>query len=346
MSDQDSTAVGDAVASHGGALGARDIHAVKPQREIREALNDSRLVVHYQPILRLDNFEINGVEALLRWALPDGVLLTPDDFLPSVSQTPIMREITRHVLCTACSEAVRWSDWTVSVNVAATDVVHPAFVDEVTATLEATHLPPNRLALELTEQSVLLDVTQAITNLERLRSLGVEISLDDFGTGYSSLLYLRTLPVTRVKIDQLFIQALGNSEDDAAIVESVVRLAHTINVDVTAEGVETPEQVAFLQSIGCGDAQGFLFGRPRPASSLSSATTSDWVGSPPRKAFRRRRPETDAATLTKVRALLAEGASLHTVAAALNKTGATTHLGARWSARSVARIVADLPDPT
>jgi predicted signal transduction protein with EAL and GGDEF domain len=232
----------------------------------------------------------------------------------------------------------------VSVNVAATDVIHPEFVDDVVAALDATRTPPMRLALELTEQSVLQDVERATQNLKALRDLGVGIALDDFGTGYSSLLYLRALPLTRVKIDRVFIEALGNSDDDA-IIESVVRLAHTINLDVTAEGVETPEQVAFLQSVGCGEAQGYLFGRPQPASALSSSTGSEWVGSAPRKTLRRRRQTTDEATVEQVRALLAKGASLHTVAAALNRSGSTTHLGARWSARSVAQIVADLPDP-
>jgi len=344
MADLETSAEGAPRDESGVAL-AQDIHAVQPQREIKEALRSNQLVVHYQPIVRLDTFTITGVEALIRWQHSDGGLLRPDDFLPSGAQTPVMRDITRHVLRSACEEAARWPDWTVSVNVAATDVIHSQFVDDVVATLDVTRTTPARLALELTEQSVLQDVERATQNLQALRDLGVGIALDDFGTGYSSLLYLRALPVTQVKIDRLFIEALGNT-DDNAIIESVVRLAHTINLDVTAEGVETPDQVAFLQSIGCGEAQGYLFGRPRPASSLSSTTASEWVGTPPRKAFRRRRPATDEATIAQVRELLTEGASLHTVAAALNRAGSTTHLGARWSARSVAQIVADLPDST
>jgi EAL domain-containing protein (putative c-di-GMP-specific phosphodiesterase class I) len=324
---------------------ARDIHAVQPQREIREALRENQLVLHYQPIVRLDTFRITGVEALLRWQHPEGGLLTPDDFLPSLTQTPVMREVTSRVLRLACEEAAHWPQWTIAVNVVATDVNDPEFVSDVVAALDETRTLPTRLTLELTEQSVLQDVELATKNLTALRDLGVGIALDDFGTGYSSLLYLRSLPVTRIKIDRRFTHALNKGPDDDAIVESIVRLAHTINLDVTAEGVETAEQVLFLQRMGCGDGQGFLFGHPRPASLLSEHTPSEWMGSPPRRALRRRRPATDSTTVDRVRSLLAEGASLHTVAAALNRSGSTTHRGGRWSARSVARVVADLPDP-
>ena len=330
---------------NGGLALARDIHAVNPQREIRDALHANQLFLHFQPIVRLDNFQITSVEALVRWQHTEGGVLYPDDFLPSVSHTPATREITRHVLRRACQEATRWPEWNVAVNVVATDVIDPQFVDDVVATLEETATHPTCLTLELTEQSVLQDVEPATRNLTALRDLGVGIALDDFGTGYSSLLYLRTLPVTRIKIDRRFIQALGKEPDDDAIITSIVRLAHTINVDVTAEGVVTPAQVAFLQSIGCGEGQGFLFGKPRPASDLTPDATSDWVGPRPRRPLRRRRPTADAALTAQVSSLLADGASLHTVAAVLNRAGSTTHLGQRWSARSVAQVVANLPEP-
>jgi EAL domain-containing protein (putative c-di-GMP-specific phosphodiesterase class I) len=339
------------VAGHGNAgesdpAPARDIHAVQPQREIREALAAGRLELHYQPIVRLDTFEITSVEALLRWNHPDGEL-GPDDFLPSVAQTPVIRDITRHVLKVACEEALLWPAWTMSVNVAAADVIHPEFAADVQRALDSAGLDPHRLTLELTEQSVVQDVERATEHLQRLRDQGVGIALDDFGTGYSSLLYLRTLPVTQLKIDRLFIDALGNDDDDA-IINSVVRLANTIKVDVVAEGVETPEQVRFLQSVGCGSGQGNLFGRPRPASELSLTTASEWIGPSPPPAPTADRPSSspvDPDTLATVQLLLADGASLHTVAAALNRVGSTTSQGARWTARTVAHVVAELPDP-
>ena len=326
---------------------ARDIHAVQPQREVREALQAGDLVPYYQPIVRLDTFEITAVEALLRWNRPGAETLVADDFLPSVAQAPVMREVTRRVLSVACKDALRWPAWTTSVNVAASDIVHPDFAKDVISALEATGLDPHRLTLELTEQSVVQDVAHATQQLELLRARGVGIALDDFGTGYSSLLYLRTLPVTQVKIDRLFVGALGRGIDDAAIIESVVKLAHTIKVDVVAEGVETPDQARFLQSVGCDSAQGHLFGQPRPSSGLTLTTASDWIGPPPAPHARDRPvPTVDPETIATVQGLLAEGASLHTVAAALNRFGSTTSQGARWTARSVAHVVADLPDPT
>jgi len=330
------------------AAPASDIHAVQPQREIREALEAGRLVLHYQPIVRLDTFEITAVEALLRWRHPETGMLVADDFLPSVSQAPVMREITRHVLAVACEDALRWPAWTMSVNVAASDVVHPDFTDDVLRALDTTGLDPRRLTLELTEQSVVQDVAHATEQLDSLRARGVGIALDDFGTGYSSLLYLRTLPVTQVKIDRLFVAALGRGLDDAAIIESVVKLAHTIKVDVVAEGVETQDQARFLQSIGCDRGQGHLFGQPRPAADLTLTTTSDWIGPPPSPSSQLRTrpvPAVDPDTLATVQLLLSDGASLHTVAAALNRIGSTTSQGARWTARTVAHVVADLPDP-
>jgi EAL domain-containing protein (putative c-di-GMP-specific phosphodiesterase class I) len=348
VSDPDSTA--PSASASDAALGpARNMHAVQPQRELRIALQDDQLSLLYQPIVRLDTFEITSVEALLRWQHPDGGFLTPDDFLPSVVQTPIMREITRHVLDLACREMAHLPTWSLSVNVAASDVVHPDFARTVIAVLDATGLDPARLTLELTEQSMVQDIAQATEHLQRLREIGVGIALDDFGTGYSSLLYLRALPITQVKIDQLFVATLDDGNDEAAIIESVVRLAHTIDVDVVAEGVETPEQALFLQSVGCLSAQGYLFGRPCEAGQLSSSTTSDWIGPPPSKPVRQRltrRPAVDPTTMQHIQSLLSEGASLHTVAAALNRGGTTTPQGSRWSAAAVARVVATLPDPS
>jgi EAL domain-containing protein (putative c-di-GMP-specific phosphodiesterase class I) len=324
---------------------------LQPQTEILEALREDQLVLHYQPMVALDTFAITGVEALLRWAHPNGSLLPPDDFLPGIAQAPVMRAVTRRVLAIACRDAARWPGWTVSVNVAATDIVHPGFVDDVVAAVKGTRLDPKRLTLELTEQSVVQDIARAFANLQELRRLGVSVALDDFGTGYSSLLYLRELPINAVKIDRAFVSALDDHAEDAAIVASIVHLARNIHLDVIAEGVEAPSQVRFLQSVACPAAQGYLFARPQPPDSLDAATRPAWTGRAGgrERSLRRTPPRTaewraDDDTVTQIRGLLADGASLHTIAAALNRAGSTTTQGTRWTARTVAGLVADITD--
>jgi EAL domain-containing protein (putative c-di-GMP-specific phosphodiesterase class I) len=337
----------------GAALGApsgragRRVRALQPQREMLDAIRDRQFALHYQPIVRLDTCEIRGVEALLRWEHPVAGTLPPDDFLSGIAQTPVMREITRHVLGIASGDAARWPDWTISVNVAATDVVHPRFVDDVTEALETAGMSPARLTLELTEQSVVQDFAKATAHLQRLRDLGVGIALDDFGTGYSSLLYLRELPITEVKIDRVFVSALGNADEDTAIVESVVRLARSINLEVVAEGVESPAQARFLQAIGCSAAQGYLFARPTAADDLCQGASAGWTSdrSPGRRRGRATATTQDPETVDTVRDLMRNGASLHTIAAALNRTGALTAQGTRWTARTAAVLVASLSDP-
>jgi EAL domain-containing protein (putative c-di-GMP-specific phosphodiesterase class I) len=321
------------------------LRALEPQRELLEAMQAGQLVLHYQPIVSLETFEIRGVEALLRWEHPVAGTLPPDDFLTGIAQAPVMRDITRHVLALACRDARRWPEWTVSVNVGAADVIRADFVDDVTEALETAGLGPECMILELTEQSVVQDIAVATRHLQRLRDLGVGVALDDFGTGYSSLLYLRELPITQVKIDRVFVSAVENAEEDAAIVESVVRLARTINVDVVAEGVETPTQARFLQSLGCPSAQGYLFAHPTPPEHLGASTHSEWVGQHPAARRQARRALThDPGTVSLVRQLLSDGASLHTVAAALNRSGALTEHGTRWTARTAALLVRSLSE--
>jgi EAL domain-containing protein (putative c-di-GMP-specific phosphodiesterase class I) len=312
---------------------------------MHEALHANQLALHYQPIVNLHTFAITGVEALLRWGHPSGGTLLPDDFLPAVAPTPVMREVTRYVLRLACRDAARWPSWNIAVNVAASDLGHQYFVDDVTAALQGAGLDPSRLTLELTEQSVVQDIGRATTYLQRLRDLGVAIALDDFGIGYSSLLYLRELPITHVKIDRVFVSALEHSEEDAAIVESIVKLARSIKIEVIAEGVENATQARFLQSIGCHAAQGYLFARPKPPEDLDPGLQPEWVGGRPARGRRRRAKATaDARTIDIVRHLLADGASLHTIAAALNRTGSVTVHDTRWTAGSVASLVTALPD--
>lgn len=323
------------------------LRALQPQRDMQAALAGDQLILHYQPIIDLLTFAVTGAEALLRWQHPVAGLLTPDDFLPGVAQVPVMQKITERVLALACRDACRWPQLSVSVNVAASDVVDPHFVENVLSALDSSGLDPQRLTLELTEQSVVQDVQLATRHLRQLRDIGLRVALDDFGTGYSSLLYLRQLPITQVKVDRVFVAAVEAGEDDAAIVKSIVRLARNIELDVVAEGVETPAQVRFLQSIHCRAGQGYLFSKPRAPHDMVVDAQPAWreYGETRR---RRRRASTqrtaDDRTIRRVNAMLQQGASLHTIAAGLNQSGSTTTAGARWSARSVAGLVAALSE--
>ena len=311
-----------------------------PQDEFRRALEGDQLVLYYQPIVALDSGHVRGAEALLRWRHPGGGLLMPDDFLPAIAHTPVMRLATQWVLIAACKQAALWSNRSVAVNVSASDVVRADFVADVMRALDVSGLDPDRLGIELTEHAVVQDLPSAVRALSSLRTMGVQVSLDDFGTGYSSLLYLRELPISEVKIDRIFIERLDAGEDDAAIVESVIRLARTVGVGAVAEGVERAAQASLLMSMGCPAAQGYLWGRPEPEPDLARQSVP--LPEPPPAPRRRRRgdhiPESDDA-MVRIRALLAAGASLHTIAAALNRDGIASARGMRWTAASVAHAL-------
>jgi diguanylate cyclase len=314
-----------------------------PQRELAAALRADQLILHFQPIVSLASGAIRGVEALVRWRLPDGTELLPDDFLPGIEHTPVMHLLTRWVIETACAQAALWEPWTVSINIAAVDAVDPALVDLVDNALRANGLRPDRLTVELTEHDAVQGLESAITVLDRLRSLGVGVALDDFGTGYSSLLYLRDLPVTEVKVDRTFVVGVDRNDDDAAIVHSIVQLARVVGLSVVAEGVETAEQARYLRGIGCACAQGFRYARPAPAAEVPrtlSPQLFDPYPSQPRQP-RRKTEAVPRATIARMQALVAEGASLHTIAAALNREGVATGAGLRWTGATVARALRD-----
>lgn len=328
-----------------GPVGPAALRAVVRQQEFRSALRSGQLVLHYMPIVDLNTGRTRGVEALIRWQHPQGGLLLPDDFLPAIAHTPVIRETTRWVLHAACEALRRWPHWSVSVNVSARDVTDPELVTEVSEAIAEHGLDPRRLILELTEHAVVSDLGVATQVLSRLRELGVGLSLDDFGTGYSSLLYLRELPLTEVKIDRTFVTNLTSRPDDAAIVESVVRLAKTVGLKVVAEGVANAEQAAHLRTLGCGAAQGFLWGPPRSAVDMDTDSFDTWrpTTDVKRRSTRKPLPTPSEAVGARIRALEEVGASLHTIAAALNGEGLMTSKGTRWTSISVARAVTALP---
>jgi EAL domain-containing protein (putative c-di-GMP-specific phosphodiesterase class I) len=312
---------------------------------VRDALEHEQLLLHYLPIVDLETGLPRGAEALLRWQHPIEGVLGPDEFLSSVAQTPLMHDITGWVVRTAVQALASWPTWTVSVNVTAHDVTRPQLVEQVEDALDLAGIAPERLVLELTEQAVVENRSAARTVLGALRDRGVGLSLDDFGTGYCSLLYLRELPITELKIDRTFVSGTPASAEDTAIVSSLAALGQAIGVGVVAEGVETREQLLRARDLGCTGAQGYLWGSPAAAEDLSpalvqlAAAVALSRSTPTTKAAPRRLPRTREDL--RIKQLLSDGASLHTIAAALNREGLRTPNETRWTASSVAVAIAD-----
>jgi len=241
------------------------------QGSLRNALKNREFVLHYQPQLDIESGRIIGLEALLRWQLPDGALVPPGSFIPVAEQSGLIIAIGEWVLDEACRQAAAWRaaglpPVVVAVNLSALQFRRGNILDTVAAALARSGLPASGLELELTESILLQDVDAAMTILRSLKELGVQLSIDDFGTGYSSLSYLKRLAVDKLKIDQSFVRDIAEDPDDAAIVRAIVQLGHTLQLTVIAEGVESERQLSFLSQCGCDEAQGYLFSRPLAAA--------------------------------------------------------------------------------
>jgi EAL domain-containing protein (putative c-di-GMP-specific phosphodiesterase class I) len=317
------------------------VATVLSEQDVCDALDDEQFVLHFQPLVDLETGDACGVEALIRWQHPVGGLLAPDDFLPAVAQSPVMTNITCWVLEAACAAAARWPGWTMSVNVTARDLAGESLTRDVLSALETAGVAPDQLVLELTETALVQDMARAATTLTELRGHGVGVALDDFGTGYSSMLYLRDLPVSSVKIDRLFVSGLTRDKDDRAIVTSLLTLARTVGLTAVAEGVENDTQFRQLHALGCPLGQGYLWSRPVPAAAVDEIHRNGLTAvgrARPRKKGRSR-SAADKVLVTRAHELLARGASLHTIAAALNAAGERTESGSRWHAATVARLI-------
>ena len=238
--------------------------------DLREALSRHELELFYQPVMAISSGGIGGFEALLRWRCPMRGLVLPSDFVPVAEETNLIGPIGEWVLFQACAEATSWpAGLLVSVNVSAVQFRRGNFAETVRSALKATGLEANRLELEITE-TVLMDQSDAVLQtLRQLRAMNVRIALDDFGTGYSSLSYLRKFPFDRIKIDRSFTAGIDHA-DTAAIVSAIVGLGKQLGMAVTAEGVETADQLALVRAAGCTDAQGYLIGEPGPARRIKA----------------------------------------------------------------------------
>jgi diguanylate cyclase (GGDEF)-like protein/PAS domain S-box-containing protein len=245
--------------------------------DMRLGLARSEFLLHYQPVVD-DTGATLGAEALVRWNHPARGLVPPGEFIPMAEQTGLILPLGRAVLAMACRQLAQWAasprtaGWSLSVNVSAQEFRQPDFVADVLQLLSDGGADPARLKLELTESLLLHDVEDSILKMQALRVQGVRFSLDDFGTGYSSLSYLKRLPLDQLKIDQSFVRDVLTDPNDATIACTIITLAHSLGLDVVAEGVETEGQRDFLLRNGCRRFQGYLFGRPGPAERLLIAT--------------------------------------------------------------------------
>ena len=249
-----------------------DMHARVVERQslegnLRSALGRNEFLLHYQPKISLKTGEITGVEALLRWMHPDRGLVPPLQFVPIAEECGLILPIGQWVLLEACRQARAWRDSglravPVAVNVSAVEFLAKDFLSGVRAVLIATGVEPHNLELELTESVLMRDAESTVDTLHALKAMGVQLAVDDFGTGYSSFSYLRRFPLDALKIDRSFVQEVAANADDATIVSAIISIGKSLRQRVIAEGVETREQLHFLQTQGCGEGQGYYFSRP------------------------------------------------------------------------------------
>jgi EAL domain-containing protein (putative c-di-GMP-specific phosphodiesterase class I) len=242
------------------------------RRSLRMALVQEQFSIEYQPIA--EGGSIVGFEALLRWNHPLLGKIPPTAFIPMAEADGMMPEIGAWVLEQACREAMKWpQNYIVAVNLSAAEFLTSGLTDRVSQTLDLIGLPPDRLELEITESVLLERTVNNIDTLNTLNVLGIRISLDDFGTEYSSLSYLKTFPFDTIKIDKYFITDLESDLKGQAIVRCIVNLAHDLDMQVTAEGVETPGQAEWLRGVGCDRLQGYLISRPLPVEAIGEFIT-------------------------------------------------------------------------
>ncbi len=244
--------------------------------DLRNAVSRGEFVLHYQPVVDLPTGRITEVEALVRWKHPRRGLLGPAEFVGLAEETGLIVPLGRWVLHEACRQTRQWqltspgTKLAISVNLSARQLQQAGLVEEIAAVLRDTRLDAAALRLEITETVVMHDAPATLAKLEALKALGIQLAIDDFGTGYSSLGYLKRFPVDTLKIDRSFVKGIGTNVEDGAIVRAVITVAKSLNLSVTAEGIETAEQLDHLRALGCDHGQGYFFAKPMPSDRVPS----------------------------------------------------------------------------
>ena len=241
--------------------------------ELSRAMADNAITLHYQPFVSLRTGQVTGIEALARWKHPTRGHLPPEEFIGLAEQTGLIDQLGPVLLRNACIQAVGWQSEVAQaprlhVNISGRQLADDQFPTVVRHTLAQTGLAPHRLCLEISESALQGDTEVAVAALLALKDVGIDLAIDDFGTGFSSLPHLRSFPVDLLKVDRSFIDGLGPDPEDSVIAAAIVSLAHNLDIEAVAEGVETVEQVSELQALGCDAAQGFLFARPMAAAAV------------------------------------------------------------------------------
>jgi EAL domain-containing protein (putative c-di-GMP-specific phosphodiesterase class I) len=269
------------------------------EEALRQALDNEEMTLHYQPCLELATGAVVGAEALLRWDRSDLGLVLPKDFIALADFTGVILSVGPWVLETACRQAVEWRRrgsrrLRMMVNLSTYELQQSELVSHVEKALAASGLDPDGLYLEIPEGYAMQNVDRAVKALRELRDLGVHLTIDGFGAGFSSLAHLRRLPVDALKIDLSFVRGATSDPNDASVVTAVIAVAHSLDLRVVAQGVETEEQVTLLRSLGCDEVQGFLWSAPLPAAECEPLLAAGTLPSSPlprgaRRPGRRRR---------------------------------------------------------
>ncbi len=258
---------------------AQSVALLQVEADLRRAIERQEFVLHYQPIISLPTGKITSVEALIRWQNPERGMILPIDFIPLAEETGLIQQIGEWILRTACTQARRWSDCgfkdlLVSINISPVQFQNHNLVELVAGIIEETGVLPNALQLEVTESTAMEDLDLSVRILNEMNNMGVHVSIDDFGASYSSLGYLKRFPVNKLKIDLSFIRDIPGSRDDSAITSAMIAMGHIMDLGVVSEGVENEEQLNFLISRHCDEAQGFLFAQAMTAEEMTVLLTS------------------------------------------------------------------------
>jgi EAL domain-containing protein (putative c-di-GMP-specific phosphodiesterase class I) len=257
------------------AMNAQALERLALENMLRKALSQNELLLHYQPQIDAETRVVVGLEALIRWQHPEMGLVAPVHFISVAEKSGLIVPIGEWVLRTACSQLRTWrrkmdNEITVAVNLSARQFQQPDLVAMIRSAIDETGIDPSWLEVEITESNAMQNAENTIYTLRELKTIGVRISMDDFGTGYSSLNYLKRFPIDTLKLDRSFIKDVTTDASDAAIVTAVIQMAHSLNIEVVAEGVEREDQLEFLRRQHCDIIQGYLFSPPLPVDKLEA----------------------------------------------------------------------------